>query len=97
MAPSNFVPTIGEGVQTYASTCPSHVTDAAWRTMWMFRLCCTPWKLIVYRTCFTVTGIWQDRDESGNPSQKHDVELVKDDKRWAGICRLKFESPFCHV
>ena len=27
------------------------------------------------------TGVWQDRDESGNPSQKHDVELVKDEKR----------------
>ncbi len=27
-------------------------------------------------------GTWQGRDETGNPTQKHDVELIKDVKRW---------------
>ena len=44
MAPSNFVPTINEGSQNYAS-------------------------------------VWKDRKEEGNPQQKHDVELVKEEKR----------------
>ena len=27
-------------------------------------------------------GVWQARDETANPNQKHDVELIKDDKRY---------------
>ena len=28
-------------------------------------------------------GVWKDRDEMANPLQKHDVELIKDDKRYS--------------
>ena len=44
MAPSGFVPTIGEGSDTYK-------------------------------------GVWVDRDENENFSQKHDQELIKEEKR----------------
>merc|ERR1712050_412231 len=29
----------------------------------------------------TYQGVWQPRDETGNFSQKHDVELIKEEKR----------------
>ncbi|XP_013416976.1 IQ and AAA domain-containing protein 1 isoform X1 [Lingula anatina] len=44
MAPSNFVPAVHEGQETYK-------------------------------------GVWQTRDEADNFSQKHDAELIKEDKR----------------
>ena len=37
--------------------------------------------MCVQCTCDSTLGTWQDRDETGNPSQKHDVELIKDSKR----------------
>ena len=51
MAPSNFVPTINEGVETYGTT-------------------------------------WLGRDESSNPQQRHDVELIKDKKRYILTCTI---------
>lgn len=44
MTPSSFVPTIGEGSDTYK-------------------------------------GVWAERDEAENFSQKHDQELIKEEKR----------------
>lgn len=44
MTPSNFVPTIGEGTDTYK-------------------------------------GVWIEKDETDNFSQKHDQELIKEEKR----------------
>lgn len=38
-------------------------------------------KTICFVVLLYVSGIWQGRDESGNPMQKHDVELIKDKKR----------------
>ena len=30
---------------------------------------------------FTITAVWQPRDESDNFNQKHDIELIREEKR----------------
>lgn len=57
-------------------------TNRVWSTV-IHPVMCVPQLLVVlymYRPCLC-SGVWQGRDEAANPSQKHDVELIKDEKR----------------
>ncbi len=89
MAPSNFVPTVGEGVETYASKCnrlvqtlafsgQNHVQPAPSMGLCSSQSLNSEFSL---HAAIAILGVWQGREEAGNPSQKHDVELIKDNKR----------------
>ena len=56
--------------------------EATTRPIYFHQLC---WGDLYNLNMYINAGVWQDRDERGNPSQKHDVELVKDIKRCACV------------
>jgi len=39
----------------------------------------------LFAICLVVQGVWQHRDETGNFLQKHDVEIVKEEKRFVCV------------
>jgi len=39
------------------------------------------WWIVWTVSCACVTAVWAFRDESGNYSQKHDAEIIKEEKR----------------
>lgn len=66
MAPSKFVPTVQEGFTTYASILIFHTP--------------LPGQIYIHNH-MNFTGVWQHRDETNNFLQKHDNEIVKEQKR----------------
>ena len=87
MAPSNFVPTVVEGAQKYASECSSILVIYC-RRVCKSELTRTHGSLFSLRC--NIPGVWQERDETGNPLQKLDVELVKDEKRFVFVCCIHY-------
>ena len=65
MAPSKFVPTVQEGFSTYTSMYSYYFMH--------------PVRVIVM--CHYSLGVWQHRDETSNFMQKHDNEIIKEQKR----------------
>ena len=65
MAPSKFVPTVQEGFSTYTSMYSYYFIH--------------PVRVILIRRYSL--GVWQHRDETSNFMQKHDNEIVKEQKR----------------
>ena len=77
MPPSNFVPTVNEGCTIYNSKC------TCFMYYWSPSLyAVTPPSLYAL---LLDAAVWQDRDERANLLQRHDTELIKQDKRYTWV------------
>lgn len=72
MAPSNFVPAINEATDTY--TCE-------FISPWIVCYLMHPFFSFSGSLFSFFVAVWEPRDENSNFSQKHDSELIKEEKR----------------